>query len=156
MMRCITSPPGRRRLAALGGLWLLLAAAGCGKGLHPVRGKVAFEDGTPLAGGQVVCEMKEGERTVMARGEVQDDGTFRLGTFKPGDGARPGKYQVLIMPDETYVNDPARHIRAVRKKKGPDLDGRFQSFTTSGLELEVKPGPNEVTFKVARAAQRER
>src|SRR5262245_25725866 len=76
----------------------LLGAAGCGSGLYPVTGRVVFEDGSPLDEGIVICETYDGEKTVMARGNIQRDGTFRLGTIKPGDGARPGKYRVLVVP----------------------------------------------------------
>src|SRR5207247_8275621 len=113
-----------------------LGVTGCGRGLYPVHGKVTFPDGTPLPGGVVVCETKAVDKTFMARGEVQKDGTFRLGTEKPGDGARPGKYRVLVNPPVTYVPDEARGIRAV-EIRGPVIDARFSDRTTSGLELEV-------------------
>src|SRR5581483_1663029 len=92
---------------------------------------------------------KEGDKTFMARAEINKDGTFRLGTEKPGDGARPGKYRVLVNPPVTYKPDEARGIRAV-EIRGPSIDARFSDFTTSGLELEVKPGRNEVALTVTR------
>ena len=38
---------------------LLLSTAGCGKRQYPVRGKVTFEDGSPLTKGMVVFESME-------------------------------------------------------------------------------------------------
>lgn len=126
----------------------LFAAGGCGRGLYPVRGQVVYEDGSPMAEGFVICEMPEGEMPVMARGEIQPDGTFRLGTFEPGDGARPGKYNVLVTP--------RGRTQAEEQTLPPVLDPRFQNYSTSGLELEVKEGLNEVTFKVAKPSRRRR
>src|SRR5262249_40387832 len=103
----------------------------------------------------VVCEMTDRDKTFMARGAIQKDGTFWLSSEKPGDGARPGKYRVLVTPEEGYEPDEARGIRAVRRQS-PGIDGRYLDYKTSGLELEVKPGPNEVTLTVTRPGERPR
>ena len=154
-MRCTTGSRERRWFAIPAGLLLLFSVLGCGRDFYPVHGKVTFADGTPLPGGLVVCELKVGDKAFMARGEIQRDGTFRLGTEKPGDGARPGKYRVLVTPEEAYEPNEARGIRAV-KIKSPGIDERFLDFNTSGLELEVQPGPNEVVLTVARPGKRPR
>jgi hypothetical protein len=45
------------------------------------------------------------ENPFAAQGLIQPDGTFRLGTTRPGEGAIPGKYRVLIEPSgEEGVN----------------------------------------------------
>jgi hypothetical protein len=122
---------------------LLVGAAGCG-GQYPVRGKATFEDGTPLTTGMVVFERQEGGKAVMARGEIQADGSYQLGTGRPGDGATPGKYQVLVsVPDPIYQDE---------ERPTPPLDPRYMDYRTSGLEFEVKPGPNEYPIRVSRAA----
>src|SRR5262245_15269026 len=77
-------------------LLLLLGATGCGRRLYPVHGTVALEDGTPLTRGLVVFEGHVEGAAVMARGAVQTDGRYQLSTDKPGDGAPPGLYRVLI------------------------------------------------------------
>src|SRR5260370_23831932 len=90
--------PGSFRLLVLPVLFLLVAGmSGCSSGLYPVKGKVVFKDGTPLKGGIVVFESLDHDR-VMARGDIGSDGTFSLSTNKPGDGALPGKYRVLVSP----------------------------------------------------------
>jgi hypothetical protein len=122
---------------------LPLGAAGCGASRYPVQGKVTFEDGTPLTSGLVVFEKNEGETKVMARGEIGSDGSYRLGTSSPGDGAAPGKYRVLVT-----VPEP---IDAEQAKRTPDVDKRFMDFNTSGLECEVKAASNEYPIKVTRA-----
>ena len=120
--------------------------AGCGgKGkTHPVFGKVQFADGSPLrpnhpkgGKGKVIFELKlEGPAAVASRGEIQEDGTFTLSTFQPGDGAPEGTHKVLVVPP---------------LDKDPLIDPKFQRFETSGLEFTVAPGKNEITITVEKA-----
>jgi hypothetical protein len=90
--------------------------------------------------------MKDGEKTVMARGTLQPDGTFRLGTNRPGDGAPPGKYRVLVVPRGLTEAEAA--------KRPPIIDRKFEKFETSGLTLEVKPGANELLITVTKPKKR--
>src|SRR5262245_827491 len=111
----------------------LVTAAGCGgPKLYKVEGKVVFPGGTPLSGGMVVFGPKDPSTVLGPRGEIQEDGTFRVSTLKEGDGAPEGEYRVLITPAEK--GDPA---------PPPPFDRRFTSFEKSGLEYTVKPGKNE-------------
>jgi hypothetical protein len=142
-----TSPRARRRASPLIAFVVLCAAAGCGERFYPVRGKVVYEDGSPMPEGFVVAEMKDGDAVVMMRGEVHPDGTFQLGTLRPGDGARPGKYRVLITPRARTPGE---------EDLPPVLDTKFQSFETSGLSVEVQKAPNEFTFKVTKPKTRRR
>ena len=57
--------------------------------------------------GLVVFERVGGGEPIVARGQIQSDGTYELSTHKPGDGVPPGKYKVLLnsmdlsdVPDE--------------------------------------------------------
>jgi hypothetical protein len=123
----------------------LAGASGCGSDFNPVTGRVTFPDGTPLEEGIVICEMKQGDKTVMARGNLERDGSFKLGTLQPGDGAAPGKYQVLVVP---------RALTDAEKATIPPLiDSKFERFETSGLELEVKEGKNELNISVTKPGQ---
>ena len=78
---------------------VLLGLAGCGgPRLYPVHGKVTWEDGAEareLAGGLVICESVDGK--VGARGDIEQDGSFQLSTYKPGDGVLPGKHRVAVV-----------------------------------------------------------
>jgi hypothetical protein len=80
-----------------------LVAAGCGggpDGPSPVHGTV-YLDGQPakeLAGGTVMFNSEELHKS--ASGEIQADGTYRLGSLTKDDGAIPGKYQVTVSPPE--------------------------------------------------------
>lgn len=122
---------------------LLVVLFGCGSGRHPVQGRVTFEDGSPLAEGMVIGEMSEGDRKVNARGNIQSDGTFAWGTEKPGDGAKPGKYQVTVLTRELGETEKAQGML-------PLIDGKFAKFETSNISIEVKEGRNELPIQVTR------
>jgi hypothetical protein len=124
--------------------WLLLAVVGCGPRLHPVRGKVTYADGKPVTEGMVVFESKGEENPVTARGEIQPDGSYELGTYKPGDGARAGTYRVLVAPksDPNAVDRPSKRL---------PFDARYMNFKTSGLECEVTGGTTEYPIQVGAA-----
>src|SRR5690242_12070160 len=137
---------GRRGPSAAVVALVALAAAGCGDRLYPVRGTVTLEDGTPVTKGMIVCERFEGGDPVTAQGSIQPDGTYRLGTTKPGDGLPPGKYRVLINPmDLSDVPDDQKDL---------PFDAKYLSFKTSGLELEVARGDNDHPIRLAKSARR--
>jgi hypothetical protein len=135
--------------------WASLASAiflgafltGCGGGgPYPVEGKVVWKDGSPakeLEGSQVVFDLPE--KQTSARGIILADGTFRLTTNNPNDGALAGEYKVLIL--ETR-----------KQQGGPDssniapgvIDSRFYDPRTSDLKATVKPGTNQITLTVER------
>jgi hypothetical protein len=132
-----------RQLAWVFALAVVLGVAGCGSGRYSVTGRVVFEeDGQPLDEGIVICEMTDGQKTVLARGSLARDGSFRLGTERPGDGARPGKYRVLVVPRGL--------TQAELSAQGRIIDPKFEKFETSGLALDVKPGRNELNIMVTR------
>ena len=77
-------------------LCLIVACVGCGRGQLPtavVEGRVLYE-GKPLAFGSVMFQPVAGGP--IARGIIQADGSFRLTTYKPNDGAILGEHLVRI------------------------------------------------------------
>jgi hypothetical protein len=73
-------------------LFFGLLAAGCGTKTYPVQGTVLNETGKPaveLAGGTVQFEALDAP--VSAEGTIAADGTFRLGTHRPGEVPHEGK-----------------------------------------------------------------
>ncbi len=79
----------------------LILLVGCGSGgvrTYPVGGTVTFPDGTPLAGGLVQFRSVTGEHRVGARGAIQEDGSYQLGTFESGDGVVEGDHEALVTP----------------------------------------------------------
>jgi hypothetical protein len=117
---------------------LLVGVAGCG-GYYPVHGKVTYPDGSPVTKGIVVFESNGAANAISARGEIQADGTYQLGTDKPGDGVPAGKYRVLVTP--RLENPDAPEVT---------FDRRFADFNTSGLEFEVGSGDNDFSIQVTR------
>jgi hypothetical protein len=123
---------------------LLIGVAGCGgRRLYPVRGKVVYQDQTPLTGGLVVFEPVDPTVKVSTCGPIRADGTYELGTEKAGDGAPEGKYRVLVEP-------PRQPNRDARKPPPPLIHPRFRKFETSGLEYTVVPGKNEFNIVVEK------
>ena len=100
------------------GVWLALAACvGCenSSGTVTVEGTVKL-DGRPLADATVQFLAQDpGGRD--ATGTTNADGVFRLSTFKPRDGARPGKYKVVIQPPSATA-PPAASMEEAQAQKG--------------------------------------
>jgi hypothetical protein len=131
-------------LAAL----LLGSVAGCGgPRLYPVSGQIVWQDGSPakeLAGGLLALESVEVRAS--ARSDIEPDGSFRVMTSRPGDGAYEGRYRVLI--DVPRLSD--RELNAGKREPRPILDPRYGQFETSGLEITVEPKNNQVTLKLKK------
>jgi hypothetical protein len=128
-------------------LAIVACLSGCGDGrprTYPAGGRVVFADGAPLQGGNIELAPKEGTIKTSARAMIESDGTFRLSTFGDGDGALPGDYRVSIIPARHRGEEPGKAART--------MDGKYQSFDTSGLEANVSPdGANNFEFVVSPA-----
>jgi hypothetical protein len=138
----------RRLMPPLLAALLLGGLVGCGgPRLYPVAGRLVWEDGSPakeLAGGLVVLEAVDAP--MGARGDIEADGTFRVMTSRPGDGAREGRHRVLIEARRLSEGELAG-----RREPSPVLDPRQGSFETSGLEVNVERKDNQVTLKLKKA-----
>src|SRR5262245_49546022 len=137
----------RVRVSALASAGILLSQAACGgPRLSPVPGKVTWENGEQareLVGGLVVCESVDGKAG--DRGDIEQDGSFQLSTYKPGDGILPGKYRVAVVEYSPREPPPP-----------PIIDRTFSRIEESGLEINVEPKSNEFTLKVRRARSQAR
>jgi hypothetical protein len=124
----------------------VLVAAGCGggaDGTYPVRGTV-YLDGQPakeLAGGTVVFNSTELHKS--ASGEIQTDGTYRLGSLKKDDGAFPGKYQVAVSPPEASEAGERTRRRPATKPSA------FEE--PKDLEVTVERRTNDIPIQLQRA-----
>ena len=122
-------------------LWFMMMIAllvGCGSSsgparpaLNPVKGKVTLGNGAPLAFGTLAFE-PSGGRAFRCSGKIEPDGTFELETSSE-KGATAGKYKVS-------VSLPPNKRNSVPKK--------FQSDDTSGIEVEVVSGDNNLEIKL--------
>jgi hypothetical protein len=91
----------------LGSILIVAAClAGCGKRppplptTYPVRGKVAYRDGTLLGGGMVQF-VPEGYPEVTTSATINPDGTYSLTTMRDGlraEGAVAGANRVMVIP----------------------------------------------------------
>lgn len=132
---------------------LLPMSFGCGgkpQETFPVKGVVQWKDGKPateLAGATVELQIVEGPSLrVSPHGEVQSDGTFMLRSYEPNDGAPAGKYRAMIAP--VLLADPGASIAS------SPLDSRYQSFTTTPMQVTVASQPNEIVLNVERSRRR--
>lgn len=129
------------KLACLG---LLVASLGCSDRLatYPVKGKVQFTTGGPVHVGTV--ELKSREHGIHARGEIQNDGTFTLTTYEPGDGAVAGAHDCVVV--QLVM---AEGLEGHKPSTIGVVDRRFSSYSSSGLNVEVTADQsNEILLEV--------
>lgn len=120
-----------------------LIATACGRRvtLVPAEGRVTL-DGRPLDRGAVMVQPRAGPA---AQARINADGSFRLGTFKPEDGAIPGPATVRVVCRKD-VSQPGEE-----KAYGPSLvPERYGSFETSGLTVEIKAGMPPLEIPLSR------
>ena len=129
---------------ALVAVSLLLFIAGCAKkgGLEtaPVSGKVTYR-GKALSTGTVMFVPGEGPA---ATGEIGNDGTYKLTTYKTDDGAVIGLHKVTI----TALQGMDGALPELRSgTPGPLVPAKYLNAESSGLTADVKPKTNnEVNF----------
>jgi hypothetical protein len=129
-----------------------LAALGCGQAVGDVSGRVTYR-GSALPSGTVTLLATDGRPY---QGAVRTDGTFRV------PGVPVGKAQACV----TSYQDPApngpksggpgrlsgraaKEVTATAPRSR--LPAKYESFQTSGLEVEVLPG--ETAFDVTLTGQ---
>lgn len=123
---------------------VLLATAAC-KPSHeretaPVRGVVKL-DGKPLPSGYVFLSPPSGR---MAKGAIQEDGSFVLGTYHADDGAQVGKHPVVVAPL------PGDERRGIAPERIVNIPPKYSAAATSGLTIDVKSGEeNEATLELS-------
>ena len=132
-----------RALLSLLAIPLALAISGCNSGeqVYPVKGKVVFADGSPAMFGDI--EFQSSSKPVNARGKIQRDGTFVLGTNRRDDGAIEGEHKVVISQVVTnHFNLDVVHDH------GDLVHGKYASYATTDLTVMVKPESNELVLEV--------
>ena len=126
---------------------VMLCLLGCGgsPATFPAGGRVTYADGAPLDGGAVEFRSLESKPRVGARGVIQPDGTFRLTTYLPDDGAVPGNHQALVVPQRP-PGDRWEELRSSGQIQ--TIHSKYQRFDSSGLEFTVTPNPEENDFQI--------
>ena len=116
--------------------------AGCGRSAHEldtasVSGHVTL-DGQALPQGIVYVIPDKGR---MAKGLIQEDGSFELSTYREGDGVQVGQHPAIVtaLPkDELDRNQKAQRV---------EVPKRYTQARSSGLTIDVQAGENnEVEF----------
>ena len=135
-------------------LFILLVFAGvsgCGDGFVPLRGKVTFsDDGSPVTTGFVYFD----SGSKLARGKINADGTYIVGSLSDTDGLAPGNYKVYV---QATGPDPSVAITASGLRPQVSLvDPKFSSVETSGLECHVDRSKKSYDIVVDRSKYWER
>jgi len=122
---------------------LLAAGSGCSKKgptIVPVQGRVLL-NGQPLTTGSVITIPAAGRG---AKGFIQPDGSFQLGTYTARDGAIVGPHRTAVVAYDRPAN------------AGPEsgngkllVPQRYVNPESSGLNIDVKAGePNTPTIEL--------
>ncbi len=105
----------------------------------PVQGTVLVK-GAPAAGARIVFYPKDdslkGAGMPTPGGTTEEDGTFQLTSFEPGDGAPVGDYKVTIVWREEIPEGESLDTFQPKDR----LSGRYASAEKSGLEITVPEG----------------
>lgn len=128
-------------LSIAAALAILVVVAGCGDGgpkLVPIRGQVTYE-GQTLKSGTILYVPRDRAAGRQARGEIQPDGTFQLMTFKPGDGALVGEYDIAIVALDVHPGESREAIEAAGGivQRGSLIPEKYGDPSTSGLSDSV-------------------
>ncbi|MDB5342774.1 MAG: hypothetical protein JWP89_1151 [Schlesneria sp.] len=124
----------------------VIGVHGCGPTTCQVNGKVNFEDGSPLTFGRVTFAPKAGSKGFWA--PLTNDGTFAV---DPAMEAQAGDYTVTLVGAEEpafFETDPTTGVNKLLEPPKPLIDAKYASGTSSGLNATIKPGKNELSFKV--------
>lgn len=132
--------------------WLLLATLGCGGSsseypqTFPVTGAVTHA-GQPVEGAVVTFHPSASSQSAVGRTDVA--GMYSLTTFTPGDGARPGDYQVTIVKYEDI--NPEELERPESPPLTHLLPEKYAKVNSSALSATVSEGgPNEFDFQLEK------
>ncbi len=116
--------------------------AGCAPGYpeaSPVVGRVTV-NGEPLGSGEVQFLSSDG---LVATGRVEPDGSYRLTTFQPDDGAMPGSHQVSVKSQQSTGLGIDSLFEPV--------PARYADPETSGLTASVTDGMNQIDLPLTTA-----
>jgi hypothetical protein len=107
---------------------------------HPVNGQV-LQAHKPLAEAMVVLHPKEGSFAAAQKPIAYTDaaGRFNMTTFQQGDGAPAGQYWITV-----ELRAPRQAGEEVVRDGRNMLPPRYAMPNTSGLQVDVKVGANEI------------
>jgi hypothetical protein len=107
-------------------------------------------NGSPVTGGSLTFSPIASEQTEAgkpATGTVQPDGTFTLGTYKPGDGAVIGRHRVSYSaPSPDAATQPPADGG---HDQGPP-PSPYAGLVPETKEVEVASGENNITIELVK------
>lgn len=123
-----------------------------------VSGTVTFNDSPITLDSAVIFTSKDKGAT--AAGKIDSLGKYQLAAGNPNIGIPAGRYQVMIRPPAAAAQEVSQNSDDYKKMmmaaggtaKKPtaegtkDIPAKFHSFESSGIVLELKPGPNTFDF----------
>jgi len=125
-----------------------LALFGCNSSKVGMSGKVVFsDDKAPLTKGTVCFESD----TYVARGRLNHNGEYTLGSESERDGLPPGRYRVYIggASVEETPSGADSDEEAVSIPR-PLISTKYAKGATSGITLEVDASTRRFDFEVDR------
>lgn len=112
---------------------------------HPLTGRVTFQ-GQPTAGATVRFYRVEADAPnrprYVADGLTDEDGTFRLSTYKAFDGIPAGDYKVTVVQTGRYATNQTRDENKLPEK--------YAEAQTTPLRITVKAGANVVDLALTK------
>jgi len=139
----------------------LTLCLGCGPSgqvkVYPVKGKVTFAGKPMVGGGSIALIPLENQPGKTAGGMIQEDGTYELETYQPGDGSMVGDFRVVInqvtVKEPTPTPDgsaapPAAGFTVAEADRIPAVYGDLQNSPLTA-KIEAK-SLNEIDFALQR------
>jgi hypothetical protein len=127
--------------------------------VYPVQGKITFE-GKPMVGGGSISFLPLGNQPGKTAGaDVDENGTYKMTTYRPGDGSMVGEFRVVITQvvekEPEATPDGQKAPKAVSTVPPQDrIPTIYGDPMNSPLRATVEAkGMNELNFNLERKAQ---
>ncbi|MGL6194024.1 MAG: hypothetical protein ACRC2T_04290 [Thermoguttaceae bacterium] len=140
----------------------ILVLSGCGSKnpkTYKVSGKVTFNGGEMPGDGNIYFISTDGTGS-RGIGDFNSSGQFRISTWKPGDGLRPGTYNVVIeclKTPRTGVSDGTSYIHRKFNDPNHEVSGLAQvtveNKAITNLVFDVCPPEVEEVEVIQQSSQ---
>lgn len=129
-------------------VFCFLLLTGCGPpGLQPIHGKVTFAGGMPPQSEIAVIRFEpvEGstlpEQFKVASGTINPDGSYKLTTLDPDDGAYVGEYKVCFTIHKTYRGQESQIEPEFTKAATTPFTVKVERGGKRNFDFELKKAP---------------